>query len=287
MGVSGTKYFGINDDTNMETVAEFVSVATVFETDGEVISLKTIDKEGRILDDYEQRVSIPKPKNCTDCAHFAVCGGTGKTEQEKAKAKARSLGRGALAVQYNGGLTVKTSETVKFSDEDLATLGLFDIEFSVRRKNKLFYERKRGFELRKLLEKAGFDVNAALDDGNADYILNFTAEDGLETVVRLRDIIDKNCYDECIDRIGKNYDASDKNKGDTDKGDVIYELRGTVPAMIYEDFDSFEDVGGPDVFKSNYRLVYGQKNPYDYNGRRWAHHIAEISVIDLNHFKHD
>ena len=65
MGVSGTKYFDAKDKSSMACVRENTSVATLFETDGDTIKLKTIDQSGTVIDEYGQRA-----RACISAAAF-------------------------------------------------------------------------------------------------------------------------------------------------------------------------------------------------------------------------
>ncbi|MBQ9060482.1 MAG: metallophosphoesterase, partial [Firmicutes bacterium] len=60
MSVSGTKYFDGWDLSQMEIVCEYVSTATIFHVGQKGIRLKTIDPEGKVLDELERPL---RPKN--------------------------------------------------------------------------------------------------------------------------------------------------------------------------------------------------------------------------------
>lgn len=58
MGISGTKFFPVwEEPADMEVYIEFKPLATVFETDGVRIGMKTIDLNGDVVDSFEKQVN--------------------------------------------------------------------------------------------------------------------------------------------------------------------------------------------------------------------------------------
>ena len=241
MGVSGGKHFDARNKSGMETVIEHVSVATVFETDGKTIKLRTIDKDGRVLDEYTQMMRPPKERHCGACDRFSECQGTGKYELIEQEEQARRTGD-PLKPSNTEGISVyaggDSEKEIHFSDEDLAGFEKVEVEYSVMRRGKLEFERKTGFRLTDVLEKA---------DSSAVMIL--TNSKGRQKALPLSEVLS-----------GKHFAAYTDDVGDT----VISE-EYVVPAII-----TTEEEG--------YRLIYGQQNSAQYNGRGWMRDIRQIEI---------
>ena len=249
MGVSGTKYFDAEWQEKMECGRDHISVATVFETDGEHIVMETIDGEGKVIDRFEKQARRPKHVNCGACRNFAECRGTGKYEKAEADAKAGRPGDplrpgnlDGIVIQYGD-----TQEPIHFSDEQIKKLNQKEIVYSIRYKDGIHYESRNGFLLEDLLESSGCRDMDLSYDNLSGYILILTSEDGRQRAVPLAEVLWAGCYD----------------KNDSHK------LKNMVPAMI------FEEDGG-------YRLAFGQKSPMHFNGRMWARNIRKIEITPFD-----
>jgi hypothetical protein len=157
MGVSGTKFFDASDKSGMACVRENISVATLFETDGRVIRLRTIDQNGTVIDEYGQKARAPTERKCGFCEHFSECRGTGVFEKLEAEQKVRE-GHDPLKPENREGIRVGTR---LFSDDMLQKLEQIEVEYSVMRRGKRKYEIWRGFRLSQLLELAGTEITSA------------------------------------------------------------------------------------------------------------------------------
>ena len=251
MGVSGTKYFDAWDKSRMALVREFVSTATLFETNGKEIRLRTIDQEGNTLDEYVQDARPPKKRKCGTCEKFDVCKGTGEYEKLEAEELARQMGD-PLKPANQEGITIrgirkdraedKTEICAHFSDTMLDAFEWIDVEYSTMQRGKLRFETKHGFRLSELLEKAGV---SASDEA----VLLLTDSRGRQRALPLADIMKGEYFTENCSQ-GNNGQAADHS----------------VPALI------FREDGG-------YRIAYGQQSASHYNGRGWARDIREIEVL--------
>ena len=186
MGVSGGKHFDARDKSNMAVVSELVSVATLFETDGETISLRTIDRDGNVLDEYMQDVRPPKKRKCGTCDRFSECRGTGKFELLEAEEKARKLGD-PLKPANEEGVSVNG---VCFSDKELENINTIDVEYSVMRKGSLEYETKRGFRIGELFEKTGITRKQIAERS----ILVLTDSRGRQKMLPLGEVMNGRCF---------------------------------------------------------------------------------------------
>ena len=242
MGVSGGKHFDAWDKSNMAVVSEYVSVATVFETDGETINLKTIDGAGNVLDEYTQAVRPRQKRKCGTCERFSECRGTGKFELMEAEENVREYGDPLKPANTEGIRVIAgrpDGEGVLFSDEELAGFDSIEVEYSVMRKGELKYEPKYGFRLSELLEKA-----EAAQTG----VLLLTNSKGQQKALPLEEVMS-----------GRRF------SGPESVGDTTLTEEQVVPAII-----TAEDGG--------YRLIYGQQNAKQYNGRGWMRDIRQIEI---------
>jgi hypothetical protein len=145
MGVSGTKYFDAWDKRDMDVVREYVSVATLFETDGEKIKLKTIDKDGALLDEHMQRVRVAKE----DAAARSAASAEVAVPYEQ-RDPLRPFNEEGISISFSD----EGEEEILFTDEELTHFEVTEVTYSVMRKGNLRYETKRGFRLQDLLTAA-------------------------------------------------------------------------------------------------------------------------------------
>ena len=247
MGVSGGKHFEAWDKSSMDAISENVSVATIFETDGEIIKLRTIDAGGRVFDEYVQQARLPKKRKCGTCDRFSECRGTGKFELLEAEESARMQGDPLKPANTDGISVIYRSKepdsgaekgSVYFSNEDLAGLEKVEIEYSVMRRGELRYETKRGFRLDDLLERAGELPKEPEADQKSTAALILTNSEGRQKILPLYEVMNGR-------RFGRPSEV--------------------VPAIITE-----EDGG--------YRIIYGQQNAAQHNGRGWMRDIRQIEI---------
>jgi len=241
MGVSGTKYFDAWDKSNMACVRENISVATLFETDGEEIRLKTIDQDGAVIDEYSQKTRPPKKRKCASCEHFSECRGTGLFEKLEAEQKVRE-GHDPLTPENKEGIRVMAHV---FSDDTLQGFEQIEVTYSVMRRGKRKNEIWRGFRLSQLLALAGVDTSSA-----AGATLLLTNSKGYQKALPLGQILAAWCYEDGADNVSNATES----------------FKYAVPAIISRD-------GG------TYRLITGQQAPEEYNGRNWMADIRQIDVI--------
>ena len=245
MGVSGTKYFDAWDKSSMACVRENISVATLFETDGEVIRLKTIDQNGVVIDEYSQNARAPKKRKCASCEHFSECRGTGLFEKLEEEQKARE-GHDPLTPGNKEGIRVMMrGKAHLFTDDALQGLEQIEVTYSVMRRGKRRHEDWRGFRLNQLLALAGIDTSSA-----AGATLLLTNSKGYQKALPLGQILAAWRYDDHYDNVSNATES----------------VKNVVPAIIARD-------GG------TYRLIAGQQAPDEYNGRNWMADIRQIDVI--------
>ena len=259
MGVSGTKYFDAWNKSAMACVRENISVATLFETDGEAIRLKTIDQTGTVIDAYSQEARAPKKRKCASCEHFRECGGTGAFEKREAERKALA-GHDPLKPENKEGIRVvirggdggepAQSESRLFSDESLGKLEQIEERYSVMRRGKRTYETWRGFRLRQLLELAGLDISSA-----AGATLLLTNSKGHQKALPLEQSLTAWRFEDGADEDGAD-NVSNATKS----------VKYVVPTIISRD-------------DGTYRLITGQQSANEYNGRGWMADIRQIDVF--------
>ena len=163
MGVSGTKFFDSWDKRDMDAVREYVSVATLFETDGETINLKTIDKDGKVLDEYTQRARPIEARLANSAAESAAEAGVrGETDPLKPSNEE------GISVSFSD----EAESEILFTDEDLERFEVVEVEYSVMRRGRLRYERKRGFRLSDLLAAAAERAKASYAAGTVLILTN-------------------------------------------------------------------------------------------------------------------
>ena len=242
MGVSGTKYFDAWDKSSMACVRENISVATLFETDGEEISLKTINQNGAVIDEYSQKARPPKKRKCASCEHFSECRGTGLFEKLEAEQKARE-GHDPLKPENKEGIRVLTcGEAHLLTDDALQALEQIEVKYSVMRRGKRKHETWRGFRLEQLLELAGIDTSF-----HAGSTLLLTNSKGYQKALPLEQILAAWCYDDNV-----------SNATNT--------VKNVVPAIVSRE-------------SGTYRLITGQQSPDEYNRRNWMADLRQIDVI--------
>lgn len=245
MGVSGTKYFDAWDKSSMACVRENISVATLFEADGETISLKTIDQDGAVIDEYSQKTRPPKKRKCASCEHFSECRGTGRFEILEAEQKVRE-GHDPLTPANKEGIRVVIRGSAHlFSDDAIQELEQIEVKYSVMRRGKRKHETWRGFRLSRLLELAGMDTSSS-----AGATLLLTNSKGYQKALPLSRILAAWCYEDGADNLSNATES----------------VKDVVPAIISKE-------GG------TYRLITGQQAPEEYNGRNWMADIRQIDVI--------
>ena len=244
MGVSGTKYFGASDKGSMAAISEYVSVATLFETDGETVNLRTIDRDGLVLDEYVQQARPMKKRKCATCEKFNECGGTGTFEKLEAEEKALKFGDPLKPANKEGIVVladtkdadgVHKSNCVLFNDEELSGFGRIEVEYSVMRRGRLEFETKRGFRLSVILEKAGMTAEQTADK---DAVLILTDSKGRQKMLPLNAVLNGMCF------------RAERN---------------VVPAIIFTE-------------EEEYRLAYGQQEAAQYNGRGWMRDVRQIEI---------
>lgn len=240
LGVSGTKYFDAWDKSSMACVRGNISVATLFETDGEEISLKTIDQNGAVIDAYSQKARPPRKRKCASCEHFGECRGTGLFEKLEAEQKVRE-GHDPLKPENKEGIKVAAR---LFTDDILQGFEQIEEKYSVMRRGKRKYETWRGFRLDQLLELAGIDTSSA-----AGTTLLLTNSKGYQKALPLGQIL-----------------AAWRHEDESNVSNATDSVRNVVPAIISKE-------GG------TYRLITGQQSPDEYNGRNWMADIRQIDVI--------
>ena len=230
MGVSGTKYFDAWDKSNMACVRENISVATLFETDGDEIRLKTIDQNGAVIDEYSQKARAPKKRKCASCKHFSECRGTGRFEMFEAEQRVRA-GHDPLKPENKEGIRVGTR---LFTDNTLQGLEQIEATYSVMRRGKRKHETWRGFRLGQLLEMAGIEASSA--EGEA---LILTDSKGYQKALPLGQILVAWRYENNV-------------------GNTTESVRNVVPSIISRDDGTYRLVTGqqaPDEYNGRNWMV--------------------------------
>lgn len=301
MGVSGGKHFKANDATNMEFFKEFTSVATIFETDGDMISLKTVDADGTIIDIFEKPV------------------------REKPDRK--------LSVLVQAVHEQPVRQHVLLSEIDFNKLKKHTVTYSVMWQGRLNYECKCGYLLSDVFSQAGILPNMAGDNkedlteeskseyalvpthsrlhtgswekAESEYVLVLTDKRGKQKYLKLYDVINAFRFEivpedssevsseadlkrnsevswkvdnkdnaeadlkdnaEAVSKGNVGIDSKKNLQKNSDNEKVIKKEK--VPAIIFKENDGF-------------RLAFGQIKHDQYNGRGWAGNIYELEIIEV------
>lgn len=177
MGLSGTKFFDAWDKRDMDIVREYVSVATLFETDGNMIRLTTIDKDGTVLDKYTQKVRKAET-GISEVGSVITVISDACEDADPLKPSNKE----GISVSFEGA----GEDLVDFTDERLNGFHTIEVEYSVLRRGRLKYEVKQGFKLSDLLAEAAEQAKTA---GTEWSILTLTNSKGHQKVMPFSEVM--------------------------------------------------------------------------------------------------
>lgn len=149
------------------------------------------------------------------------------------------------------GITVRSGDrVVHFTDEELDGMEIVETEYSVMRRGRLKYEVKHGFKVSALLEAAQIDVqiDAQIDGDRPGRILLLTDSRGRQKALPLDQVL-----------TGGRFRKAERSAGEE------WECTRVSALLVAEG--------------KQYRIVFGQQEPEEYNGRGWMEDIRQIEII--------
>ena len=274
MGVSGSKHHSAGKAPHMAAVRADTSVATVFFTDGETIRMETIDREGDAVDAWStpakekpagkrgEGASAPTEEPAGYTVRAAAAGaqeGDGSTAM-KPSADRRSFRADPLRPDRDRGLLIRISgrERRCLSMKELEQISLMKEIFSVMRRGGLRQEEWTGLPLREILRAAGWNPGQAGEGA----ILLLTTGEGLTAAVSLDDVLTGMRFDPAGACFGEQYPGSGE-------GTMAGTGSPAEPLLVPEEGEGE---------RKEYRLVFGQQYPEEYNGRGWARDVVSLEI---------
>lgn len=246
MGVSGTKLWDGYDLSEMACVREFIPTATVFTVEQGRIRMRTIDEEGRAVDEFERPVRKKKADGDANRSDPARHDASRRKSFQQDVPRCGSLQRDPFRPNPERGLILKAADgrETALPWETLNRLPLREMTYSVMRRGKRREEVLRGILLEDVLRLDG--IEPAMQPTHTGLFM--TSAEGRTFAVSLRDLMD-----------GKSF---------SEEGETL------APPILVPDRDGRMGAG--------FRLVCGQNSPAEYNGRKWKRGILSVEVISLD-----
>ena len=174
MGVSGGKHHSPRRTDFMQCIRQGISVATIIETDGAMLNLRTVSADGEVLDEWSKSVNHPQENVSIP---FAV-------EAENIDSERR---RG----QKLGGISLKGQgfrKTSALTDDDIRKTDIREVRYSVYRRSGCSEKIFCGHALKELLEAAGWDGSGTG--------IKLTTNDGYGTTMKLDSLLCSWAFDD-------------------------------------------------------------------------------------------